>query len=256
MALLTFLLTDGFTLIVIYRNMFDYARQYNIQPMVQFLQNFSYIEVDMTGETMAEGSRPFEGSSEAAEGESSSSSSGAGAGAESKQNLQLIVKDPSLAADSLSNPVNQDYRLINALKETTDEEKIFQILDEWSNNLHRQPLFGESSLYFEKICQLLNSFCERNRITGHNVLLRMLQVNSGNKQFVQGAYLVYSKLLESGDNAVINSTLEVLNEAIAYLQEFAPDMLKMVFHLGVTSQTNTFTCMRKCFAVLNLQKAC
>lgn len=90
----------------------------------------------------------------------------------------------------------------------------------------------------------------------HNMLLRLLQVNCGNKAFVQSTYLVYSQCLESGDNAVINSALEVLNEAIAYLQEFAADLLKMVFHLGVTSQTNTFTCMKKCFAVLNLQRAC
>lgn len=221
-----------------YRAMSDYARQYNIQPVVQFLQNFSCIET-------------HKGLSVAEKGDTE------GSAGENKLGLQLIVKDSSaLTTDPMNNPSNQDYRLLNTLRDATEDDKIFQLLEEWKETLPRQPLFSESSLYFEKICQLMRSFSESNRILAHNLLLRLLQVNCGNKAFVQETFLVYTQCLESGDNAVINSTLEVLNEAIAYLQEFAGELLKLVFQLGVTSQLNTFTCMKKCFVVLNLQRAC
>lgn len=240
-----------------YNNMFDFARRFNIQPMLQFLQNFSYIEADEEGGTDKEKEQPeTEGDVEllvvVVKEEKEKES------VENKLNRQLIVKDPSALATltPLSNALNQDFRLMNALKDTTEDEKIYQLLEEWEGALQRQPLFGESSVYFEKICQLLNSYSERNRIMAHNMLLRLLQVNCGNKAFVQHTFMVYSRCLESTDGAVIDSTLEVLNEAIAYLQEFAGDLLTRVFHLGVSSQTNTFTCMKKCFAVLNLQRAC
>lgn len=215
-----------------YGNMFDYARQYNIQPLIQFLRGFSYIDADAAG---------------------SSAAAVADEETESKPNLlHVVVKDAALERE----PMSQDYRLVNALREATDDDKICQLLEEWDTSVQRQAMFNESSLYFEKVCQLLTSFSERNRILGHNLLLRLLQSNCGDNAFVQNTYLVYSQCLEAGDNAVVISTLEVLNEAIAYLQEFAADLLKAVFHLGITSQTNTFTCMKKCFAVLNLQRAC
>lgn len=109
---------------------------------------------------------------------------------------------------------------------------------------------------FERILELLESANAIIRNTAHTLLVRHLKFNPGNTANNSKALIAYIQCLRVNDPAIVQSALEALTEIVICLQEFAPEILKVVFDLGIQSRINTFDQLRRCIVALKTQHAC
>lgn len=109
---------------------------------------------------------------------------------------------------------------------------------------------------FERILELLESPNAIIRNTAHTLLIRHLKFNPGVQANNSKALIAYIQCLKVSDPAVVTSALETLTEIVVCLQEYASDILKIVFDLGIQSRLNTFDQLRRCIVALKTQHAC
>ncbi len=109
---------------------------------------------------------------------------------------------------------------------------------------------------FERILELLESPNAIIRNTAHTLLVRHLKFNPGIPANNSKALVAYIQCLRVSDPAVVTSALETLTEIVICLQEYASDILKIVFDLGTQSRLNTFDELRRCIVALKTQHAC
>ncbi|KAG4076992.1 hypothetical protein HA402_015979 [Bradysia odoriphaga] len=109
---------------------------------------------------------------------------------------------------------------------------------------------------FERILELLESPNAIIRSTAHTLLVRHLKFNPGIHANNSKALIAYVQCLRGGDPAVVTSALETLTEVTICLQEYASDILKVVFDLGIQSRLNTFDQLKRCIVALKTQHAC
>lgn len=109
---------------------------------------------------------------------------------------------------------------------------------------------------FERILELLESPNSTIRNTAHTLLVRHLKFNPGLQSNNSKALVAYIQCLRVSDPAIVTSALETLSEVVICLQEYASDILKIVFDLGIQSRLNTFDQLRRCIVALKTQHAC
>lgn len=109
---------------------------------------------------------------------------------------------------------------------------------------------------FERILELLESPNAIIRNTAHTLLIRHLKFNPGIQSNNSKALVAYIQCLRVSDPAIVTSALETLTEIVICLQEYASDILKIVFDLGIQSRLNTFDQLRRCIVALKTQHAC
>lgn len=109
---------------------------------------------------------------------------------------------------------------------------------------------------FERILEMLESPNAIIRNTAHTLLVRHLKFHPGIQANNSKALVAYIQCLRVSDPAVVTSALEALTEIVICLQEYASDILKIVFDLGIQSRLNTFDQLRRCIVALKTQHAC
>lgn len=109
---------------------------------------------------------------------------------------------------------------------------------------------------FERLLELLQSPAASIRVTAHILLIRHLKYNPGNPHTNLRALTAYVQCLRDPNPVIVASALDVLTEMVICLQEFASEILKTVFNLGIQSKQNTFEQLRRCILALKTQHAC
>lgn len=107
--------------------------------------------------------------------------------------------------------------------------------------------------------QLLKLICSSTmgiRCSAYTLLVRHLKSNPGNVAVNASTLAVYVQCLRDKDSAIVLSALEYLTEIVICLQEYASEILRNVFELGIKSKMNTFEHIRRCVIALKTQHAC
>lgn len=109
---------------------------------------------------------------------------------------------------------------------------------------------------FDRILELLTSPHMGLRSTAHILLVRHLKFNSGHVATNRKALTAYVQCLRDTDSVVVQSALSSLTEVVICLQEYADELLQLVFDLGIRSKLNTNDHIRRCVLALKTQHAC
>lgn len=109
---------------------------------------------------------------------------------------------------------------------------------------------------FERLLELVQSPIGGIRHAAHTLLTRHLKSNPGNTAVNRAALVAYVQCLRDADPAIVASALDTLTEVVICLQEFASDILCVVFELGIHSKQNTFEHLRRTILALKTQHAC
>lgn len=109
---------------------------------------------------------------------------------------------------------------------------------------------------FDRILELLSSSNAGLRSTAHILMVRHLNFNSGHVATNRKALTAYVQCLRDADLVVVQSALANLTEVVICLQEFAAELLQLVFDLGIKSKLNTNDHIRRCVFALKTQHAC
>lgn len=144
-------------------------------------------------------------------------------------------------------------KLVSAFKRNAVDD-INQTLDEIESVTYKKTNLLED--VYDKI--LNSSFHNSSyiRTKAHNLTVRYLKHNPSNNSNNLTIVTNYIQCLNNDDTAIVLSALDVLTEMVLCLQEHAPQILKTVFNLGVTSQVSTYGHLRKCLLTLKSQHAC
>lgn len=109
---------------------------------------------------------------------------------------------------------------------------------------------------FERLLELVQSPIGGIRHAAHTLLTRHLKSNPGNTAVNRATLVAYVQCLRDADPAIVASALDTLTEVVICLQEFASDILCVVFELGIQSKQNTFEHLRRTILALKTQHAC
>lgn len=108
----------------------------------------------------------------------------------------------------------------------------------------------------EQLLKLIASSTLGIRCSAYTLLVRHLKSNPGNVAVNANTLAVYVQCLRDKDSAIVSSALEYLTEVVICLQEYASEILRNVFELGIKSKMNTFEHIRRCVLALKTQHAC
>lgn len=108
----------------------------------------------------------------------------------------------------------------------------------------------------EKLLTLIASSSASIRDSAYTLLIRYLKSNPGNMTANANTLAVYVQCLRHKETGVVISALEFLTEIVICLQEYASEILRNAFEMGVKSRMNTFEQIRKCVLALKTQHAC
>lgn len=108
----------------------------------------------------------------------------------------------------------------------------------------------------EQLLKLIASSTLGIRCSAYTLLVRHLKSNPGNVAVNASTLAVYVQCLRDKDSAIVSSALEYLTEIVICLQEYASEILRNVFELGIKSKMNTFEQIRRCVLALKTQHAC
>lgn len=143
-------------------------------------------------------------------------------------------------------------KLVSTLKHNPVED-VMQTFEEIENITYKKPQLIED--IFDKILEYLFHSSSTVRTKAHTLLVRFLKHNPGNPSYNMSILTNYIQCL-SGDDNIVVSALEVLTEIVLCLQEHAPQILKAVFELGISSRVSAYAPLRKCLLALKTQQAC
>lgn len=108
----------------------------------------------------------------------------------------------------------------------------------------------------EQLLKLIASSTMGIRCSAYTLLVRHLKSNPGNVAVNANTLAVYVQCLRDKDSTIVLSALEYLTEIVICLQEYASEILRNVFELGIKSKMNTFEHIRRCVLALKTQHAC
>lgn len=173
----------------------------------------------------------------------------------SQQELDSTGAAAVILAPYAKQPLTPQHwpQLINTVLHRNGDEIIAALQEIEMITSKRQGLLEP---LFERILELLESPNAIIRNTSHTLLVRHLKFNPGNGANNSKALVAYIQCLRVSDPAVVTSALETLTEIVICLQEYASDILKSVFDLGIQSRLNTFDQLRRCIVALKTQHAC
>lgn len=107
---------------------------------------------------------------------------------------------------------------------------------------------------FEKLTELIGNSSSDIRKMAHSMLLKILFLNPARPAVNSNLFISYLQCLHSEDINISTSVLDNLPEIVLALQEYAPDILRCVFNLGITSKNNTYLPLKKCISTIKLQQ--
>lgn len=150
--------------------------------------------------------------------------------------------------------LNQNLtKLIAEIQKRTGDE-VLAPLQELENVTTRRQVPLES--IFERLLKLISSSSQSIRISAYTLLIRHLKSNPGNADINASTLAVYVQCLRDQDSAVALTALEFLTKMTICLQEYASEILRDVFEMGIKSKMNTFEQIRRCVLALKTQHAC
>lgn len=144
-------------------------------------------------------------------------------------------------------------KLKSILKQNLVED-VLPTFEEIENITYKKPQLIEE--IFDKILDYIfhPSSIIRNKAFG--LLVRFMKQNPGNAATNSSILTNYIQCLTCDDTAIVMSALEILTEVVLCLQEHAPEILKTVFELGISSRVSAYAPLRKCLLTLKTQQAC
>lgn len=108
----------------------------------------------------------------------------------------------------------------------------------------------------ERLLTLIATSSTSIRDSAYTLLIRHLKSNPGNLTTNANTLAVYVQCLRHKETGVVISALEFLTDIVICLQEYASEILRNAFEMGVKSRMNTFEHIRKCVLALKTQHAC
>lgn len=159
-----------------------------------------------------------------------------------------------LAPFSKQNLAPQHWpQLIKQLRRNGNEDILVAIQEIDSITAKRTGLIDQ---IFERLLELIQSPILGIRHSSHTILIRHLKTNPGNTAVNRAVVIAYVQCLRDADPAIVMSALDTLTEMVICLQEYASEILQVVFELGIKSKQNTFDQLRRCIMALKTQHAC
>lgn len=144
-------------------------------------------------------------------------------------------------------------KLIAEIQRRNGEEVLAPLQELESITTKRQvPL----ETIYERLLSLISSSTLSIRYSAYVLLIRHLKSNPGNVSINANTLAIYVQCLRNNDSAIVTSALEFLTEIIICLQEYASEILRDVFEMGIKSKMNTFEHIRRCILALKTQHAC
>lgn len=168
---------------------------------------------------------------------------------------QFLAKGIAISALS-SKPDGNQMNLSSKLGNITriSHEELLSTLQEIEYQTNKKP--AQLVDIFGKLTELIGNDSSDVRNLAHSMLLKMLKHNPGNSVTLSTCFNAYLQCLHSDDVNIATSVLDNLTEITLSLQEYALDILKCVFNLGITSKINTLVPLKKCINAIKLQNSC
>lgn len=150
--------------------------------------------------------------------------------------------------------LNQHLTKLLAEIQHRSNDEVLSPLQELENMITKRHVPLES--IHERLLTLISSSTVNIRDSAYTLLIRHLKSNPGNISVNANTLAVYVQCLRKKDTGVVISALEFLTEMVICLQEYASEILRNAFEIGIKSKINTFEHIRKCVLALKTQHAC
>lgn len=144
-------------------------------------------------------------------------------------------------------------KLMSILKQNLVED-VLPTFEEIESITYKKPQLIEE--IFDKLLDYIFHPSSIVRNKAFNLLVRFMKQNPGNASYNSSILTNYIQCLTCDDTAIVVSALEILTEVTLCLQEHAPEILKTVFELGISSRVSAYAPLRKCLLSLKTQQAC
>lgn len=144
-------------------------------------------------------------------------------------------------------------KLISILKQNLVED-VLSTFEEIESITYKKPQLIEE--IFDKLLEYIFHPSSAVRNKAFTLLVRFMKQNPGNAAYNSSILTNYIQCLTSDDTAIVVSALEILTEVVLCLQEHAPEILKTVFELGISSRVSAYAPLRKCLLSIKTQQAC
>lgn len=144
--------------------------------------------------------------------------------------------------------------LIQALKMSSAEDLILQPLQEIENLTSKRS--GYLDPVFHRLLQLIFSLSAQVRSLSYILLIRHLKHNPGKPEINKATFLAYIQCLKDSNSTVALSAVDNMIDICVLLQEYAVQILQVVFDLGITSKLSTCSQIKRCIQTIKLQHGC
>lgn len=177
------------------------------------------------------------------------------------QASQLDIESRGAASFALSGTQSRQLQisphfmnLINIVRHSSVEETILGPLQEIESlTSKRYSLLSE---LFDRLLELISSHSAQIRSNAYILLIRHLKHHPGRPGVNRCAVNAYIQCLRDDNSTVASTAVDNLVEMTVLLQEYAKEILRVAFSLGITSRLNTCTQIKKAISTLKLQHGC
>ncbi|XP_058814949.1 integrator complex subunit 1 [Topomyia yanbarensis] len=220
----------------------DLAQQhYDLQSLQQLVQGLSMLKQRTTKAIKTEPEEPIPGTSKDSFSDDIKPS---------QQTTAAVMMSPYIKSEVLPQHWPE---LTHALRSRDIEDISLPLLEVDALTVKRPALLED---IFDEIIRFLTHSSGSVRQTAHGLVTRWLKQNPGNSSTNSTALTAFVQCLYHEDVAVVQTALDKATEYTLCLQEYAPQILKTMFNLGIGNKINTYNAIRRCVQALKKQHAC